>query len=328
MLGWRPASGLHVPQRIGWVLDRKLGEGTFGEVWLARHESIREHRVFKFCFDADRLRSFKREVTLFRLLRDSLGERPDIACLYDVRLDNPPYFLEGEYAPLGNVADWAASQGGLGKIPLSQRLDIVARIADAVAAAHSVGVLHKDIKPSNILIHSKPDGRLQPRLGDFGIGILTDVTQLAAHHITDAGFSLLEGNESSRTGTRMYAPPESLTGKPFTTQGDIYALGVLLYQMTIADLNKPVALGWERDVSDELLREDIGACLEGIRSGGVRRFGGFRTYPDAGRPPRGEAAEPRVARIAPRAPTPHPDSHGRRLWVCLFERAGSAGIFR
>jgi serine/threonine protein kinase len=92
---------------------------------------------------------------------------------------------------------------------------------------------------------------------------LIDRTQLAAHQITDAGFTLLGDNESSRTGTRMYSPPESLTGRPFTTQGDIYALGVLLYQMAIGDLNKPVALGWERDVPDELLREDIGACLEG-----------------------------------------------------------------
>ena len=69
-------------------------------------------------------------------------------------------------------------------------------------------------------------------------------------------------NESSRTGTRMYAPPESQSGRPHTLQGDIFALGVLLYQMVVADLARPLGVGWERDVTDELLREDIAACVD------------------------------------------------------------------
>src|SRR5436309_15818775 len=71
-LGWRPAIGLSVPSRTGWLLEKKLGEGGFGEVWLARNKSIRVRRVLKFCFDAERLRSFKRELTLFRLLNEAL----------------------------------------------------------------------------------------------------------------------------------------------------------------------------------------------------------------------------------------------------------------
>jgi eukaryotic-like serine/threonine-protein kinase len=55
----------------------------------------------------------------------------------------------------------------------------VAKVADAVSAAHSVGVLHKDIKLSNILIHVSGDGTMEPRLSDFGIGLLTDRSQLA-----------------------------------------------------------------------------------------------------------------------------------------------------
>jgi eukaryotic-like serine/threonine-protein kinase len=54
----------------------------------------------------------------------------------------------------------------------------------------------------------------------------------------------------------MYTPPESLAGRPFTVQGDIYALGVFLYQMATGDLERPLAAGWERDVDDELLGED------------------------------------------------------------------------
>lgn len=70
-------------------------------------------------------------------------------------------------------------------------------------------------------------------------------------------------NESSATATRMYAPPESLVDRPHTQQGDVYALGVMLYQLAIGDLQRPLAAGWERDVDDEVVREDIAACVEG-----------------------------------------------------------------
>jgi class 3 adenylate cyclase/serine/threonine protein kinase len=262
-LGWRPAVGLEIPGRGGWQLERKLGEGGFGEVWLGQHERTRQRRVFKFCFDAERLRSFKRELTLFRLLRDVLGDRPDIAKLHEVKLDEQPYFLESEYTDGGNLTEWSSRKGGIGKIPLATRLQIVAQVADAVAAAHSAGVLHKDIKPSNILIHTERDGRLQPRLADFGIGLLADRSQLAARQITESGFTVVTEDDSSRTGTRLYAPPELLEGKGFTAQGDIFALGVLLYQVVVGDLSRSLAVGWERNVSDARLRGHIAACVDG-----------------------------------------------------------------
>ena len=263
-LGWRPAIGLPIPDRNGWELEKKLGEGGFGEVWLGRQDKLRTQRVFKFCFDPDRLRSFKREITLFRLLRDIMGDRDDIARLHDVKLDCSPYFLESEYTEGGNLSDWAATQGGIEKLPLKTRLDIVARVATALQAAHSAGILHKDIKPTNILVYEDPStGEPRPRLADFGIGMIIDRSALKAHNITDVGFTLIDSNESSRTGTRMYAPPETLGGKPFTAQGDIFAMGVFLYQMTIGDLQRPLATGWDREVNDELLREDIRLCVDG-----------------------------------------------------------------
>jgi serine/threonine-protein kinase len=261
-LGWRPAAGSDVPDRPQWELQRRLGEGGFGEVWLARHVKLGSRRVFKFCFDADRLRSFKRELTLFRILQESLGDRPDIARIFEVKLDRPPYFLESEYTEGGNLQDWSDMEGGIDKIPLGTRLEIVARVAEAAAAAHSVGVLHKDIKPSNILI-ALDAGQPRPRLADFGIGIVDRSRVQPGQPITMTGFTLTGDLESSQTGTRLYIPPEVLVGAPFTVQGDVYALGVLLYQMICADLNRPLAEGWQRDVEDELLREDIAACVDG-----------------------------------------------------------------
>lgn len=263
-LGWRPAAGLEIPWRHHWRLERKLGDGGFGEVWLARHEKTRDHRVFKFCYDAERLRALKREVTLFRLLKDNLGERDDIARILDWNFKEAPFFLESEY----NGADlpaWAEAQGGVSAIPLEVRLEIVAQVATALGAAHSVGILHKDIKPSNVLITAGADGRPRARLTDFGIGLLADPARVPASNITMAGWTEMAAGSatSSAAGTRLYLAPELLEGKIPTMQSDIYALGVLLYQMAAEDLSRALAPGWERDVPDRLLAEDIAGCVDG-----------------------------------------------------------------
>ncbi len=264
-LGWRPACGLEVPGRTGWVLTRKIGEGGFGEVWLAEQAAMKQRRVFKFCFDEERLRSFKRELTFFRLIRDALGERPDIARLYDVKLDAPPFFLESEFAEHGNLVEWCEKQGGINTVPLPRRLELVAQIAEAVAAAHSVGILHKDLKPQNVLMQTRTSGEPAPQITDFGIGALADKAALSAHAITAAGFTVntLVSGGSGSSMTRLYAPPEQLTGKAFTIQGDVYSLGVMLYQFVIGDFTRALAPGWEREVKDDLLREDLAECLDG-----------------------------------------------------------------
>ena len=263
-LGWRPAAGLAIPTRPNWVLERGVGEGGFGEVWIAAHAKTGARRVFKFCFESERLRGLRREVVLFRLLKEALGDRDDIAQILDWQFDEPPYFLEGEYSAGGDLAAWAEDRGGAGEIPLDERLELVAQTAVALDAAHSVGVLHKDIKPANILIHTDPETqRSRARLTDFGIGLVTDREALAKQGITAHGLTqtLLSGGRS--TGTPLYQAPEVLAGQPSTTRSDVYALGVVLYQSVAGNFERALAPGWERDVGDALLREDIAGCVDG-----------------------------------------------------------------
>ncbi len=260
-LGWRPAIGLEVPGRAGWLLEKKLGEGGFGEIWLVRNVRTREDRAFKFCFHADRLRSLKRELTLFRLIKQTLGNRPDISRLYEVRFDEAPYFLEMEYTSGGSLDQWFDAQ-----VPLATRLELMAQVADALAAAHSVGVIHKDVKPSNVLVDTTDADRPRARLTDFGIGQLVDRNVLDDAGVTGDGFDgepTLLTDMASRTGTRLYMAPELLTGRPATIASDVYAAGVMLYQLVVGDLARPLAQGWESDIDDALLREDIAACIAG-----------------------------------------------------------------
>lgn len=263
MLGWRPAGGQPIPGRPHWKLEERVGEGGFGEVWLARHKAG-EARVFKFCFEAERLRALKREVTLFRLLKEALGQRDDIARILDWNFDSAPFFVEAEYTEGGSLVRWAEQQGGLSEVPLEMRLELAAEVAEALAAAHSVGVLHKDVKPENVLITSDRDGHPRARLTDFGIGLLTDREQLAGQDFTALGFTATATRTTdSGAGTLGYMAPELLAGRPATIQADLYSFGVLLYQLVAGDFERPLAAGWERDVEDELLVEDIGALVDG-----------------------------------------------------------------
>src|SRR5215831_17836584 len=173
VLGWRPAVGQEVPN-TRWVLEKKLGEGGFGEVWLGRHQTMKERRVFKFCFRADRVRSLKREMTLFRLIKERIGEHPNIVRLLEVYFDEPPFYVEEDYFAGLDLRTWCEAQGGVEKVPLEMKLEVVAQAAEGLEAAHESGVIHRDVKPGNILVSErKMDGKgqnLEVKLTDFGIG--------------------------------------------------------------------------------------------------------------------------------------------------------------
>jgi eukaryotic-like serine/threonine-protein kinase len=251
------------PLRPLWSLVERLGTGGHGEAWLARHDKTREPRVFKFALEASALASLKREITLYRVLKDSLGGRTDYVQLLDWNLEELPYFIESEFANGGNLVQWAEQQGGIAQIPLPRRLALIARIAEALAAAHSVGVLHKDLKPTNVLLHDA-GGVAQVKLCDFGSGGVLDPGRLEQLGITRLGFTKTVIDVSDTTsGTPIYLAPEVISAQPFTARADIYSLGVMLYQMVAGNLHKPLAPAWELDVQDELLREDIAAAVHG-----------------------------------------------------------------
>jgi len=261
---WRPSEGLPIPHRNHWILERKLGRGGFGETWLAVHTKTRDRRVFKFCHDASKLKALQREITLFRFMRETLGSRDDITALLDWQFEQPPFFIESAFSATGNLLEWMQAEGGPAAVPYRDRIDIIRRTAVALSAAHSVGVLHKDVKPANVLVHRGADGSLIVRLCDFGVSMLTERGKLGDAGVTAAGFTdTEEGGSSSDAGTRLYMAPEIIEGKPPTTSADVYALGVMLYQMVVGDLAKALAPGWDRDVADEVLREDIAAAVEG-----------------------------------------------------------------
>ena len=264
VLGWRPGIGQPVPN-TRWVLEKKLGEGGFGEVWLGRNPTTKEARVFKFCFQAERVRFLKRELTLFRLLKERVGDHPHLVRLHDVFLDQPPFYVEMDYVEGADLRHWCEAHGGVEAIPLETRIEIVAQAADGLQAAHETGIVHRDIKPANILIGGRGMGptEIQVKLTDFGIGQV--LSEESLNGITRAGFTqtIMADSSSSHTGTQLYLAPELLAGKAASIRSDIYSLGVVLFQLLVGDLARPVTTDWAHDIPDALLRDDLQHCFAG-----------------------------------------------------------------
>jgi serine/threonine protein kinase len=257
------AAGMPAPARPNFVLEAMLNRSVASEVWLARHSKTREPRVYKFSPDGERLAALKREATLARLLRENLGEQRFFAKLLDWNFEEPPFFLEYEYGGQ-NLAEWATGDNGLAPLSTPQRLELFLRIVDGVAAAHAVGVLHKDLKPANVLVAPVEDRGWELKLTDFGSSRLLEPGRLAALGITQLGLTMTASVLSdSGSGTPLYLAPELLTGAPPTVRSDVYALGVMLYQFLIGDFRKPLTPGWESDIADPLLKQDIADAAAG-----------------------------------------------------------------
>ena len=203
-------------ERVGpYVLISLLGRGGMGEVWVAeRRDGQFEQRVavklLKTGVDSEGIRRrFLRERQVLARL-----DHPNIARLLDggTTADGQPFFVlelvDGE-----PITRYCRERG----TSVPDRLRLVATCAEAVAAAHRRLVVHRDIKPSNILVTA--DGEV--RLLDFGIAKL----------LAEEGDDTESTRAEERVLTPTYAAPEQILGEPVTTATDVYALGVVLYEL-------------------------------------------------------------------------------------------------
>jgi non-specific serine/threonine protein kinase len=204
------------------ILDR-LGQGGMGEVFLA--EDLRLHR--QVALKLLRQQQGCEEEERARLLREARAasalNHPNIAVIYDVEESETPdgraYLLAMEYVPGKTLSDLAASTS----LALDDILDIVGQAADALAEAHARGVVHRDVKPSNLMV---AQGRV--KVLDFGLAqvqprLRADATTWSrdADAARPGGFA----------GTPHYMSPEQALGRTLDARSDLFSLGVVLYEL-------------------------------------------------------------------------------------------------
>ena len=255
----RLETGDTVPRRPNWKLETPLARTQGNEVWLARHAKTRESRVFKFSLAGKGLHGLKREVTIARLLRDALGERSDFVPVLDWDFEEAPYFVESDYG--GVSLDRWPTHGDIKDVPIERRLALFVDAAEAVAAAHGIGVLHKDLKPANLLVDGEGE-QARLRVADFGSSRLFDSGRLDELGITHLGLTQTQAL-SVDSGTPLYLAPEVVGGQSATIKSDVFALGVTLYQLLVGDFRRQLSPGWENDIDDPLLRHDIADAANG-----------------------------------------------------------------
>ena len=203
------------PEQIGrYVILRTLGRGAMGIVYLARDPQIeREIALKTIRFDAGE-KSFGVEEAKARFLKEARIsgrlQHPHIVTVFDVGEDQGTLFLAMEVVQGGSFAQRLSDPAGF---PLRDRIRVVAEVAEALAHAHERGVLHRDVKPANILLSPT----LSAKVTDFGIGkLLTGDTDL-----TSTG---------QMVGSPAYMSPEQIKGEKLDARTDIFSLGIVLYQ--------------------------------------------------------------------------------------------------
>lgn len=229
-------------QNLGhYEIQSRLGVGGMGEVYLARDKRLDRLVAIKlllpsFAADEHRLKRFLQEAKVTSALN-----HPNIGHLYEIGEVDGVYFLALEYVEGPTVGARLAA----GPIPTAELLDLAVQAADALAEAHSHGVLHRDLKPDNLMI----DRRGQLKVLDFGIARMessgpVDTTRTQAMELTDPGVVM---------GTPRYMSPEQALGRALDARSDLFSLGVVLYQMATG--SQPFHGNTAPEVTDAILHQ-------------------------------------------------------------------------
>jgi Tol biopolymer transport system component/predicted Ser/Thr protein kinase len=216
----RPAARLQTGTRLGpHEIEAFLGAGGMGEVYKARDTRLDRTVAIKmlpgnFAADPERARRFEREARTISKLN-----HPHICALYDVGQYDGARFLVMEYLEGENLAERLSK----GALPLEEALRYGRQIAEALEEAHQQGIVHRDLKPANVMLTKKG-----AKLLDFGIAKLR--AGAVSEEAPTATASDLTG-EGVIVGTPQYMAPEQLEGKPVDARTDVFAFGVVLYEM-------------------------------------------------------------------------------------------------
>lgn len=193
-----------------YQIIKSIGEGGMANVYLA-YDTILDRDVAvkvlrgDLANDEKFVRRFQREA-----LNASSLSHPNIVEVYDVGDDNGQYFIVMEYIDGKNLKDLVKKRG---KLTVSEVVDIMSQIADGLSVAHDSYIIHRDIKPQNIMILE--NGLV--KITDFGIAMAMNATQLT--------------QTNSVMGSVHYLPPEQASGKGSTLKSDIYSMGILMYEL-------------------------------------------------------------------------------------------------
>ena len=185
-----------------------LGRGGMGEVYRADDLKLGQPVALKFlprhfAAEKERLERFYAEVRLARQV-----SHPNVCRVYDVGEIEGQHYLSMEYV---DGEDLASLLKRIGRLPPDKALEISRELCAGLAAAHDRGVLHRDLKPSNVMV----DGRGRARITDFGLAVAASEVQ-----------------EGEVSGTPAYMAPEQLQGKGASVRSDVYALGLVLYELS------------------------------------------------------------------------------------------------